>query len=148
MAKSSTQSTTLAGDAPDGHVGLSPVRTVLSALLAVGGIAFLVYVTVFVADSGAPAAIADLDRWAYLIGFGAFFLGLIVASHRRAPLGRGRGVIVGMLGSFLVGLLWICVYYAVGTQMDVPLMTELSQYNLVVGIAFMAVGFVFATKWE
>ncbi|QWC86853.1 cell division protein CrgA [Nocardioidaceae bacterium] len=72
----------------------------------------------------------------------------MVGSHRRAPLGRGRGVVVGMLGCFLIGLIWICVYYAVGTQMDVPLMTEVGQYNLVVGIGFMAVGFVFATKWE
>jgi hypothetical protein len=35
-----------------------------------------------------------------------------------------------------------------GQNADVPLMTELSQYNLVVGIGFMAVGFVYATHWE
>ena len=147
MAKSSTETTTPAESDGSG-VGLSLPRTVLAALLAVAGIGFLVYVTAFVEGSGTPAAIADLGRWAYLIGFAVFFVGLIIASGRRAPLGRGRGVVIGMLGCFLIGLLWICVYYAVGTQTDVPLMTDLSQYNLIVGIAFMAVGFVFATKWE
>ena len=147
MAKSIAETTTLAE--PDGpRATLSIPRTVIAAVLALGGIAFLVYVTAFVEDSGTPTAIADLGRWAYLIGFSVFFVGLILAAHRRAPLGRGRGVVIGMLGCFLIGLLWICVYYAVGTQTDVPLMTDLSQYNLIVGIGFMSVGFVFATKWE
>jgi hypothetical protein len=30
----------------------------------------------------------------------------------------------------------------------VPLLTDLAQYNLVVGIGFMGVGFVYATHWE
>ena len=38
-------------------------------------------------------------------------LGLVVAAHPSTPLGRGRGVVVGMLGCFLIGLLWICTYY-------------------------------------
>ena len=29
-----------------------------------------------------------------------------------------------------------------------PLINDLGQYNLVVGIGFMAVGFTFATHWE
>ena len=35
------------------------------------------------------------------------------------------------------------------TSIDsIPVMKDLSQYNLLVGVAFMAVGFSFATKWE
>jgi hypothetical protein len=90
----------------------------------------------------------DLQRWNYLIGFGLIFLGLTVAGHPSTPLGRGRGVVVGMLGSFLIGLLWIVVYYITGSSIEVPVMKDLDQYNLVVGIGFMAVGFVYATKWE
>ena len=47
---------------------------------------------------------ADMKNWNYLIGFGLVLLGLIVASHRTPPLGRGRGVVVGMLFCFLFGL--------------------------------------------
>ena len=50
----------------------------------------------------------DLGNWNYLIGFGLFLLGLAISAHPSTPLGRGRGVVVGMLGCFLVGLLWIC----------------------------------------
>ena len=63
---------------------------------------------------------------------------------------HGRGVVVGMLGCFLLGLLWICTYYVFSNDKlaDIPVMNDLNQYNLVVGIAFMAVGFTYATKWE
>ncbi len=149
MTRTSPRKTTRpdeSGASDDGE--LSVVRTGLAAVLAVAGIAWLVFVTAFVSSDGTPAAVADLGRWAYLIGFAGILAALLVASHDRAPLGRGRGIVIGMLGCFLVGLLWICTYYVVGVTLDVPLMTELSQYNLMVGIAFMAVGFVFATKWE
>ena len=54
-----------------------------------------------------------------------------------------------MLGCFLIGLLWICTYYVVSDDPSaIPVMNDLEQYNLLVGIAFMAVGFTFATRWE
>ena len=53
-----------------------------------------------------------------------------------------------MLGCFLIGLVWIVTFYFVGRQRLVPVMGDLGQYNLLVGIGFMAVGFTFATKWE
>jgi drug/metabolite transporter (DMT)-like permease len=89
-------------------------------------------------------------RWNYVIGFGLFFLGLAVAAHPSTPLGRGRGVVVGMLGCFVLGLLWICTFYVLadGTLNDVPILNDLQQSNLFVGIAFMAVGFTYATRWE
>jgi len=98
---------------------------------------------------GDPKFMADLGDWNYLIGFGLFFVGLMVSAHRSTPLGRGRGVVVGMLGCFLLGLAWICTYYIFSDDIsEVPFFAELGQYNLMVGIAFMAVGFTFATRWE
>lgn len=93
---------------------------------------------------------SDLHKWNYLIGFGLIFLGLIVSAHKKTPLGRGRGVVVGMVGSFILGLLWIVVFYFIGqeTNAHVPVMDQLGQWNLMVGVGFMAVGFTFATKWE
>jgi hypothetical protein len=134
---------------PKAHT--SVVRTAVSLLLVLAGIAWLVvYVTMAGPDSDGTKLtwMADLGRWAYAIGFLMIFVGLAVAAHPSTPLGRGRGVVVGMLGCFLIGLLWIVVYYVTGQQASVPMISDLSQYNLVVGIGFMAVGFVYATHWE
>jgi hypothetical protein len=127
---------------------ISIVRTALAALLVLIGIAWLV-VYVAVADEDKSLTwMGELDRWNYLIGFGLIFIGLAAAAHKSTPLGRGRGVVVGMLGCFLIGLLWIVLYYITGADVTLPLLTDLGQYNLMVGIGFMAVGFVYATHWE
>ena len=139
----------------------SIVRTAVAALLVVIGIAWIVvYINVakdaaeFVQFPGAKKPsdplpwMSDLARWNFAIGFGLIFLGLMAASNKLTPLGRGRGVVIGMLGCFLIGLIWIVSYYFVGGNDAVPLMKDLGQYNLMVGIGFMAVGFTFATKWE
>ena len=137
-------------------------RAILALLLIVGGIAWIVYYYTGVrADPTAltkegnpvgPSGIGfmgDLKKWNYVIGVVAFFLGLVVAAHPSTPLGRGRGVVVGMLGCFVIGLLWICTYYVFSNDLtDLPVMNDLGQYNLVVGIGFMGVGFTYATRWE
>jgi drug/metabolite transporter (DMT)-like permease len=88
-------------------------------------------------------------KWNYLIGFGLAFLGLIFAANSKTPLGRGRGVVIGMLGCFLLGLAWIVTYYFIAqSDKQLPIMFELGQLNLLVGVSFMAVGFTYATKWE
>lgn len=92
---------------------------------------------------------ADLKRWNYLIGFGLIIVGLISSAHPGTPLGRGRGVVVGMLFCFLFGLVWILVYYMAGDNIgNIPVMKDLDAYNLLVGVGFMAGGFAFATRWE
>ena len=130
---------------------ISAVRTGIAAALVALGIAWMVvYLNAGIdsAEGDALGWMAALERWNFLIGFVLIFLGLGVAADPSTPLGRGRGVVVGMLGCFLLGLIWIVVYYVVGSQIVIPLLSNLGQYNLVVGIGFMAVGFVYATKWE
>jgi hypothetical protein len=123
-------------------------RTGLAAVLAAAGIAWIaVYINV-AQDGQSLTWMGELGRWNFLIGIALIFLALIIASHPSTPLGRGRGVVVGMLGCFLIGLLWIIVYYIAGPDNALPVLRNLEQYNLLVGIAFMGVGFVFATKWE
>ena len=134
---------------PSRHTSI--VRTGLAVLLVLLGIAWLVvYLTS--ADPGSTGSqlawMRDLRRWNFVIGFGLLFLGLAVAAHPSTPMGRGRGVVIGMLGCFLIGLVWIVLYYVTGQDFTIPLVTDLGQYNLVVGIGFMAVGFVYATHWE
>lgn len=136
---------------------LFSVRFLISLLLIVAGIAWLVFYYVqargnplaFPPVEGSPKAVADLGRWNYAIGFGVLMLGLIVSAHPSTPLGRGRGVVAGMLACFLIGLLWICTFYVFSDDLSALwVFNDLGQWNLVVGIAFMAVGFSFATKWE
>ena len=140
---------------PRGAV-LTP-RFVVAVLLMVLGIAWIAYYYAVVRvdplafpapEAGSPKFMADLAGWNYVIGFGAFFLGLIVSAHPSTPLGRGRGVVVGMLGCFILGLLWICTFYVISDDPNLWVFDDLGQKNLFVGIAFMAVGFTFATRWE
>ena len=123
-------------------------RNAVSALLVALGVAWMVVYLNVGQDGEQLTWMGDLMRWNFLIGFGLVFLGLALAANPTTPLGRGRGVVVGMLGCFLIGLVWIVVYYVTGQSLSVPLMKDLGQYNLVVGIGFMAVGFVYATRWE
>jgi len=134
------------------------VRFLIALLMMVVGIAWIVYYYTVVRvdpaavpapDAGSPKFMADLGDWNYLIGFGLLFLGLVVSAHPSTPLGRGRGVVVGMLGCFLIGLAWICTFYVISDDVSrLPIFDDLGQKNLFVGIGFMAVGFTFATRWE
>ena len=138
---------------------LLTVRFVVCIALMVVGIAWIVwYYTAVRVDPaafpapkpGSPHFMAQLHRWNYVVGFGLFFLGLLLSAHPSTPLGRNRGVVVGMLACFLLGLAWICTFYVLSsTQLPkVPVFNDLKQFNLLVGIGFMAVGFSFATRWE
>ena len=130
-------------------------RFVVALVLMILGIAWMAYYYAAVRvdplsnDKGSPAWIADLGNWNYLIGFGLLFVGLALAAHPATPLGRGRGVVVGMLGCFVIGLLWICTFYVISNNIDaLPVFDDLGQKNLLVGVGFMAIGFVYATRWE
>ena len=55
-------------------------------------------------------------------------VGLAISAHPSTPLGRGRGVVVGMLGCFLIGLLWICTYYVFSNDLSaLPVINDLGQ---------------------
>lgn len=133
-------------------------RFIVALTLMVLGVVWIAYyylavrvdpTTIPAPDPGSPQFMADLGNWNYLIGFGLLFLGLAIAAHPATPLGRGRGVVIGMLTCFLVGLVWICIYYIFSNDLSsLPVMNDLQQKNLFVGIGLMAVGFTFATRWE
>lgn len=142
------------------------LRFAIALLLILGGIGWILYYYFGVRPTDGfgslngegkpnqptgPVFMQDLEGKNYLIGFIALFLGLAIAAHPSTPLGRGRGVVVGMLGCFLIGLVWICLFYIFLTgndPKDIPIFNDLGQKNLFVGISFMAVGFTYATRWE
>jgi drug/metabolite transporter (DMT)-like permease len=145
---SKPRSTATRQETPSAPDRVKVVPTAIAALLVLAGIAYVVYYVTQVYDDQTPKKLADLKDWNWAIGFGLIFLGLAFAARPSTPLGRGRGVVVGMLGCFLLGLIWIVVYYVTSQDASIPLVRELGNYNLIVGVAFMAVGFVYATHWE
>ena len=50
-----------------------------------------------------------------------------------------------MLASWLLGLAWLVVFYVAGQ--DIPLMKDLGNWNLLVGMGLIALGFVVSTQW-
>jgi hypothetical protein len=158
VSKPHARQTELSG--VSGYETSIPRCLVAAGLVVVGIVWIIVYVNLAMdaahhdAGSGLPAPsnplplMADLGDWNFTIGFGLIFLGLIVSANKKTPMGRGRGVVIGMLGCFLIGLVWVVVFYFVGTDTTIPVMRSLGQKNLVLGVCFMAVGFAFATKWE
>ena len=67
------------------------------------------------------------------------------ASRRPARVGGRRWIAPVMVTCWLLGLAWIVVYYLAP---DLKYLSDLGNWNLAVGMALIAVGFVFSTKWE
>lgn len=69
------------------------------------------------------------------------------ASQTPVKLGSPVWLVPTMLGMFLVGLLWIVVFYLAGSQ--VPVMRDLNNLaNVGIGFGFIGVGFALATRWR
>lgn len=50
-----------------------------------------------------------------------------------------------MIAFFGIGLLWIVAYYIAP---DAPFLKDLTYWNVVIGFALIACGFVVSTKWK
>ena len=50
-----------------------------------------------------------------------------------------------MVGAFLIGLFWIVIFYVSQTRYPIP---NIGAWNMVVGFAFIGVGFSLATRWR
>ena len=50
-----------------------------------------------------------------------------------------------MLTCWLIGLAWLVVFYIAGDK--IPLMNDLGNWNLLIGMGLIAVGFVVSTQW-
>lgn len=51
-----------------------------------------------------------------------------------------------MVTCFLLGLIWLVVYYLAGQQ--VPGMSALGSWNLLIGIGLISLGFIVSTQWR
>ncbi len=101
-----------------------------------------------------PTWVTDLGNWNWAIAAVLVIAGSIVASETAPP--PEPGATLGwryaphfMIGSALIGLLWIVTFYTISnTDVDIPVFTDLGNWNLVVGMGFIIAAFGFATKWE
>jgi hypothetical protein len=50
-----------------------------------------------------------------------------------------------MLASFLIGLIWIVIFYISSTSYPIP---GIGAWNMMVGFGFVGVGFSLATRWR
>lgn len=66
-------------------------------------------------------------------------------SRTPTRVGSGRWVAPIMVGCWILGLAWIVLFYLTP---DLKYISDLGNWNLVVGMVLIAVGFVFATRWE
>jgi Cell division protein CrgA len=67
-------------------------------------------------------------------------------SRRPVKVGASRRWIAPlMVACWVFGLAWIVVFYLLP---DLPYLRDLGNWNLLIGMGFIALGFVFSTKWE
>lgn len=64
---------------------------------------------------------------------------------RPSKIGGSRWVAPVMVGCWVLGLAWIVVFYLAP---GLPYVRDLGNWNLAIGMGFIALGFVFSTKWE
>jgi len=50
-----------------------------------------------------------------------------------------------MLACWLLGLAWLVVFYVAGQ--NIPVMDDLGNWNLMIGMGLIAIGFVVSTQW-
>lgn len=66
--------------------------------------------------------------------------------EKRSTGASGQWVAPTMVTLLLVGLVWIVVYYIAGSE--IPVMSDLGGWNLVIGMGLITGGFLTATQWK
>ncbi len=51
-----------------------------------------------------------------------------------------------MLACFLIGIVWLTLFYVTGS--DMPVLGALKNWNLLIGFAFIVAGFGLSTQWR
>lgn len=99
-------------------------------------------------------ALADLGHWNWAIA-GALVVAASLIAGATAPE-PAPGASLGwryaaplMIGSGVLGLLWIVTFYTISnTDTDIPVFSDLGNWNLAIGMGFIVAAFGFAMKWE
>ncbi len=65
--------------------------------------------------------------------------------RKATPTASPRWLAPVMVAFFLIGLLWIVLYYLAP---GMPVIGSLGSWNMVVGFGFILVGFALSTRWR
>jgi hypothetical protein len=65
---------------------------------------------------------------------------------KEKPKVSPRWLVPTMLGFFILGILWIAVYYIAGSQ--VPFMQDWHNWNLLIGFSGIIVAVILSTRWH
>lgn len=68
-----------------------------------------------------------------------------VSGKQPVKIGGHRWIAPAMITCWVLGLAWIVVFYLAP---GVPVIRDLGNWNLVIGMTLIAVGFILSTKWE
>jgi Cell division protein CrgA len=66
-------------------------------------------------------------------------------TKKTTRIGGARWIAPAMVACWVIGLAWIVTYYI---NPDLKYLRDLGDWNLLIGMGLIAVGFVFSTKWE
>jgi hypothetical protein len=65
-------------------------------------------------------------------------------SAEEAKLESPKWLVPVMVANFLLGLIWIVIFYVSSTNYPIP---GIGAWNMLVGFGFVGVGFSLATRW-
>lgn len=68
---------------------------------------------------------------------------VVAAPRKKQPSPAWYGALV--LGTMLIGVVWLVTYYVSGGTLPVD---DLRAWNVVVGFAWIALGFALSTQWR
>ena len=69
----------------------------------------------------------------------------LTTSKKPVRVGGARWIAPVMVACWVLGLAWIVTYYI---NPDLRYLRDLGDWNLLIGMGLIALGFVFSTKWE
>lgn len=132
-----------------------PLAIVLGLAATAWGVGYLFFVQSWdFPKVGRIDAIADLGHWNWAITAVLAIAASSVAGATRPEPEPGQSLgwrfaAPLMLTSGIIGLLWIVVFYTTAnTDIDIPVYSDLGNWNLAIGMGFIVAAFGFAMKWE
>jgi uncharacterized membrane protein len=73
------------------------------------------------------------------------FIPQALAHVAPTPTESPKWLVPAMVTAFIMGLIWIVIFYVSATAYPVP---GIGAWNMVVGFGFIGVGFALATRWR
>lgn len=129
---------------------IKPISLIGPGVIALGVVLMVVEITGLFETS---TVFEFLGPWLFVIGLVLVVLGVmltLIFRDRLAPnLIGNRWAGPMLVVSGLVGLVWLVLFYAFsGSSASLPVIDELGNWNMAVGMGFIIAAFGFATKWE